>query len=138
MHPGTPAATRGTSSLGIVALLAAVAAALCAPIIAGIAAFNVGLGAGREIALRSLTADFDWSVLAPVRDWVLVGELAFWAGTAVGLWALIQGIVAIVKNRGRGAGIAAVVIAALGPILFGVAVQLAIGAGLAAGRGIGG
>jgi len=138
VYGGTPAAAHGTSRLGVVALLAAIAAAVGAPIVAGIAAYNVGLGAGREIALRSLMTDFDWSVLTPVREWVLAGELAFWAGTALGLWALIQGIIAIVRNRGRGAGIAAVVIAALGPILFGLAVQLSIGAGLAAGRGIGG
>jgi hypothetical protein len=42
----------------------------------------------------------------------------FWhipLGTILGLWALIQGIVAIVQNRGRGAGIAAVAIAFAAP-----------------------
>ena len=73
-----------------------------------------------------------------MRDWVLMGEVSFWVGTAIGVWALVQGIIAIVKGRGRGAGIAAVVIAALGPIAFGAVVQGFLTAGLAAGTGIGG
>lgn len=46
------------------------------------------------------------------------GAASFWhipLGTILGLWALIQGIVAIVQNRGRGAGIAAVAIAFAAP-----------------------
>jgi hypothetical protein len=88
--------------------------------------------------MGALGADFDWSILTPVRDWVLMGEIAFWAGTAIGIWALVQGIVAIATRRGRGAGIAAVVIAAVGPLIFGAVVQGFLTAGFAAGSGIGG
>ena len=73
-----------------------------ATVLGSIAAYNIGLGTGREIALRPMDIDFDWSMLTPVREWVLVGELAFWGGTVLGIWALVQGIIAIVKNRGRG------------------------------------
>ncbi|MFF2488221.1 hypothetical protein ACFVSU_17585 [Microbacterium sp. NPDC058062] len=135
---GAPAPGKRSSALGFVALALALVATIGASLFAAIASFNIGLGAGREISSRPFTGDFDWSVLTPVRDWVLMGEVSFWVGTAIGVWALVQGIIAVVKGRGRGAGIAAVVIAALGPIAFGAVVQGFLTAGLAAGTGIGG
>lgn len=136
--PSGPAARapRG-AALGITALILSVIATVGASLLAAIASFRIGLGAGREISSRPFDADFDWSILTPVRDWVLLGEVAFWVGTAVGLWALVQGIVAIVTARGRGAGIAAVIIAALGPVAFGAVVQGFLTAGLASGTGVG-
>ena len=116
----------------------AIVAAVVVPLVVGVATFNVGLGAGRELALRPLDADFDWSVLTPVRDWVLVAELSFYVGTALGVWAIVQGIIAIVTDRGRRTGIAAVAVAVLGAILFAIALQSGLTAGLAAGTGIGG
>src|SRR5688500_18179683 len=130
--PGGPAAERG-SRLGIVALIAAFGAAILAPIGAAVAAFNIGLGAGREIATQRMDIGFDWSILTPVRDWVLLAEISFWAGTVLGTWAIVQGIVAIVTRRGRGAGIAAVIVGALGVVVFAVALQGFLTAGLAAG-----
>ncbi|MFC8681663.1 hypothetical protein ACFT30_09080 [Microbacterium ureisolvens] len=135
---GTPAPAPRGGALGLVALGLALFATIGASVLGGIAAFRIGVGAGREITTRAFDADFDWSVLAPVRDWVLTGEVAFWAGTVIGLWALVQGVVAMVTGRGRGAGIAAVVVAALGPIVFGVVMQGFLTAGLTAGSGIGG
>ena len=120
-------------SSDLIALVATVGASISG----AIASYRIGLGAGREITARTFDADFDWSILTPVRDWVLLGEVSFWAGTALGVWALVQGIVAIVTARGRGAGIAAVIVAALGPIAFGAVVQGFLTAGLAAGTGMG-
>ena len=135
---GAAAPAKRSGVLGMTALVLALVATVGASLVGAIASFNIGLGAGREISSRAFTGDFDWGVLTPVRDWVLLGEVSFWVGTALGVWALIQGIVAIVTSRGRGAGIAAVVIAALGPIAFGAVVQGLLTAGLAAGTGIGG
>lgn len=134
--PPTP--VRGSSVPGAIALVAGLVASIGAPLVAAIAGFNIGLGTGREIALRPLDADFDWSVLTPVRDWVLMGEIAFWIGTAIGIWALVQGIVAIVTNRGRVQGIVGTGLAVLGPIAFAIAVQASIAMGFAAGSSIGG
>ncbi|WP_375383773.1 hypothetical protein [uncultured Microbacterium sp.] len=134
--PGTypaPASTPHGSTLGVVALILAIVALVVTPIIAAIAGYNIGTGVGHEIAARPSSADFDLRLLSPVRGSVLVGEIAFWAGTVLGIWALVQGIVAIVKNRGRGPAIAAVIIAVLGPIAFGVAVNISVVAGLGAG-----
>jgi hypothetical protein len=135
---GPAAPARRSSALGFIALALALLAAVGSSVLAAIAAFRIGLGAGREIGSRPFAADFDWSILTPVRAWVLLGEIAFWVGTALGLWALVQGTIAIVTARGRGAGIAAVIIAVLGPIAFGAVVQGFLTAGLAAGTGIGG
>jgi hypothetical protein len=117
----------------VLSLVATVGAAL----VAAIASFDIGLGAGREIAGRPTGAEFDWSILTPVREWVLLAEVSFWIGSALGVWALVQGIVAIATRRGRGAGIAAVIIAGLGPVVFGIVVQAFVTAGVAAGNGIG-
>ncbi len=121
--------------MGIVALVAAVAAMVGASIAGGIAAFSVGLGTGGQMSAQPLAGDFDWSILSPVRDAVLAGEVSFWIGTVLGLWALVQGTIAIVRGSGRGFGIAAVLVAALGPIAFFTAVQIGISTGLATGAG---
>jgi len=125
-------------TLGRVALVVAIVAAVVAPLAVGIATFNVGLGAGSELAQRPLDLDFDWSVMTPVRDWVLIAELSFWVGTALGVWAIVQGIIAVVTARGRRTGIAAVAVAVLGAILFAIALQSGLTAGLTAGSGSGG
>ncbi|QKJ19030.1 hypothetical protein [Microbacterium hominis] len=131
-QPVVPAAT-GSPALGIVALVLALLAAVGASLLAAGAGAAIAAGAGREIALNA-SPDLDLSVLAPVRVWVLVGEVSFWIGTVLGVWALAQGTVAIVRRRGRGVGIAAVVVAALGPVIFFTALQI----GLAAGFGMSG
>ena len=46
---------------------------------------------------------------------VLIAEIAVWAGSALGIWALVQGVIAVVRRRGRGAGIAAIAISVLAP-----------------------
>ena len=135
--PVAPGPAHRSPALGVVALLLALAAAVVAPIVVAVAAFAVGAGAGREISLRPAAGDFDWSILSPVREWVLLGEISFWAGTVLGVWAIAQGIVAIVKRRGRGQGIGAVVLGALGPIVWGVALQITLTLGLASGASAG-
>ena len=129
---------RAGAGLGIAALVMAVLAAVGATVLGSIAGYGIGLGTGRSIALQPMDIDFDWSILTPVRDWVLLGEVAFWVGTALGTWALVQGIIAIVKDRGRGWGIAAVIVAVLGPIAFAIGVQAFLAAGFASGASVGG
>lgn len=134
--PPRPAATG--RALGMVALIVAIVAAVVPAILVSIATFEIGLGAGRELAARPSDAAFDWSVLTPVRDWVLLAEVSFWVGIALGVWAVVQGLVAMVQNRGRGYAIAAVVVAVVGAILYVVALQGFLTTGLAAGSSIGG
>ncbi|GAA5197228.1 hypothetical protein [Microbacterium jejuense] len=136
-QPAAAPARRGRG-LGLIALVLALVAVVGAGIGGAIASFRIGLGAGKGLASLPLDGSWDWSILTPVRDWVLLGEVSFWFGTAIGVWALVQGIVATVTGRGRALGITAIVVAALGPIVFGGLVQGFLTAGLAAGTGIGG
>ncbi|MCR2825557.1 hypothetical protein [Microbacterium sp. zg.Y909] len=115
-------------TLGTVALVLALAAAVLASVIAAVACVRVGEVGGAAI-LAGPASEFDFAYLAPARGSVLTAELSFWAGTVLGIWALVQGIVAIAQQRGRGQGIAAVVVAALGPVVFAVAVVIGLSAG---------
>ena len=119
--------------MGLIALVASVVAAFVTPVVAAVAAFTVGHTAGFGLSSASFDAYLDWSILAPVREYVLLGEVAFWIGTAIGVWGLVQGIVATVKNAGRTLGIVAIVFAALGPFFFALAVQISLTAGIASG-----
>lgn len=129
-----PPLRRRARPLGTWGLLLSLAAAVLASAVGGFAAFSTARGAGP--GLQTVTsATLDWRVLSPVRDVVLLGEVAFWAGTVLGVAALVLGIVAAARGAGRGAGIAAIVISALGPFVFGGLVAIGLVAGLAAGAG---
>lgn len=60
-----------------------------------------------------------------------IGFLALiFFGTVFGLWALVQGIIATAKNRGRVYGIVAIAVAVLAPLVSFVAFGIAISATL--------
>ncbi|MFD5215940.1 hypothetical protein [Microbacterium sp. NPDC058345] len=126
--PTTPPASAG---LGVFALIAALLAGVVIPVIGGVL--------GHEIGVRVPAADIaattgdDLSFLSPARTQVLWAEISFWAGTVLGVAAIALGIVATVKRRGRGQGIAAIVVAALGPLLFFGATFVLFGIGTATG-----
>ncbi|OZB80132.1 hypothetical protein [Microbacterium sp. 13-71-7] len=133
--PTPPAA--GGSGLGRVALLLALLATVVLTIVGAVLAWQIGHGIGASTDLTTLenrVSGSDLSILTPVRDLVLWVEITSWTATALGIWALVQGIVAIAKRRGRGPGIAAVVIAVLGPFVYGLVGYIAfvIALGLAA------
>lgn len=129
-------AAKKPGGLGLVALLLALAAAVVAPLVGAVAAFQVGAGA--QLDATSASAWADLSFLSPVREWVLLGEIAFWAGTVLGIWAIVQGIVAIVKRRGLGTGIAAIVVAVFAVVIFGTVVYGAAIAGVVSSYDLGG
>lgn len=138
LYSGPAADPRPAASAtpGVIAFALSLVAAVGTSIVAAVAAYRVGLGAGRRLFEDAMVGSFDWTFLTPVRGDVLWAEIAFWTGTILGIWALVQGIIAIVKQRGRGFGIAAVVVACLGPVIFGLVVQAFLTAGLAAGTGL--
>ena len=118
---------------GAIALIAAVIAAVVAPLVGAIFAYQIGaLLPTASIDIDTTVAE-DLAMLSPARMQVLWAEVSFWAGTALGIFALIVGIIATVKRRGRGMGIAAIIIAAAGPVLFFVAVSMMLGIGAAVG-----
>lgn len=123
-------AAKKSSLLGILALVLAIVAAVITPIIAGVTGFEIGrrLPGGLDTTSPNLL-----TVLAPARDQVLWTEIAFWTGTVLGVAAIVLGIIAIRRRQGRGAGIAALVLAALGPLIFWIVLVFAISVGTATG-----
>lgn len=127
--------------LGVVALALSIAAAGGATILSAITGFFAAEGAMRRAVgispqgLENFAPDQLFGLLSPVRDLVLWAEIGLWAGTVLGVWALAQGIVAVASRRGRGQGIAAIVIAALGPIVYFLVVYAMIAGGIVAGAG---
>lgn len=130
------------SATGMVALIVAVVAVTVSAVLSAITGFlaaHAAMAHAIELSpsgLENLSEHQVLSLLSPVRGLVLWAEIGFWVGTILGLWALVQGIVAIATRAGRGQGIAAVVVAAAGPVLFGVVVGAAITAGIAAGASV--
>ncbi len=135
--PYVPARTGGGPAVGRIALLLALVATVALTLVGAVLAWQIGHGVTAAASIATLQEEFargDLTVLTPVRELVLWWEITAWSATAIGIWAIVQSIVAIAKRRGRGAGIAALIIAAVGPFVFFVVGYLAaiIGAGLAA------
>lgn len=135
-----PVSSGGRSPrLGVIALVIAITAAAGASILSAVTAYPAAVGAMTDAltlspeGLENLSSDQLLMVLSPVRGLVLWAEIGFWAGTVLGIWAFVQGIVAIATRRGRGAGIAAVIIAALGPVVFSLIVGASVLGGITAG-----
>lgn len=120
-----------SAALGRVALLLALLALVGGTVVLGVCCFLVGVQAGRTDFTAA--TEFDWSLLTPVRDAVLAGEITAWVATALGIWALVQGIVAIARRRGRGTGIAAVVITAAAPVIVATTAVIGFSIGMAVG-----
>ncbi len=126
-------------TIGVIALIVALVGIIAATLLSALTGFEAARGAVVHAGLSStsslehLSDDEALALLSPVRGLVLWAEIGFWAGALLGVWAIVQGIVAIATRRGRGPGISAVVVAAVGPIVYGVAVTIAVFAGIAVG-----
>ncbi len=101
-----------TQRLGRIACVLAIGALVIASVPVALAAWVCGQ------AIADAGGAWDWAALSPVRSTVIFGEAGFWTGTMLGVWALVQGIVAIRTGRGRTSGIWAVAVAALAPALI--------------------
>lgn len=121
-----------SAMLGILSFVLALVAVVVAPIIAGIAGYEMGFRLP-SVAADVSAATSDLSIFSPVRDQVLLGEIGFWVGTLTGIAAIVLGIVAIAKRRGRVWGVIALVLAILGPVLFFLVFGIALGVGAGTG-----
>lgn len=118
-----------TGRLGVVALVVA-AVSLLAALPVALVAHDAGLAVARAHAEGF--DGFAWVMLQPVRQLVLIGELSLWAGVALAVWGLAQGIVARRSDRGRGAATAAIAVAIASPFLVALGGLVAYAAGSAA------
>lgn len=82
--------------------------------IAVIVAGRLG-GSGAVVAW--LNSDGDLRALSPVRTEVLVGEVAFWTCTVLGVTAIVLGSIAIARRSGRGPGVTAIAVALVAPVV---------------------
>ncbi|MFG6502680.1 hypothetical protein [Microbacterium sp. P05] len=123
---------KGSRTLGLVAFVVALAAVIIGSIVAYMG--GSALGSLVEYTGTSGTVDAD-TLPAEAQAIAASGAVITAVGFAIfgilALWGFIQGIVAAVKNRGRGWGIAAIIIAVIG----GGIVAAIWGAGFAAGAG---
>jgi len=123
-----PAPPRPPRTLGVLAFVCALLAAVALPVVAGVLALRIGMLVPID-DLITASGDFVIAALAPARTQTLWAEIAFWLATAAGLSAIILGIIAVARRRGRGFGIAALVIAVLGPGVFFLLVTVLYGLG---------
>lgn len=120
---------RRSGVLGVLALVLAIVT----PIVGAVAGFEIG----RRLPAGVIAEDADFlALLAPARDQVLWAETAFWTGTVLGIVAIVMGIIAIVRRRGRWQGITALIIALLGPVVFLVLVMIGVSLGGATGYAV--
>ncbi len=114
-----------SSRLGLVAMCIAIfvfVATIVVSILIGIGAapFAVQDGSGFHYYLEVGSSN-------PTESALAVAELVQgFAGTALGIWALVQGIVAVATRRGRRFGVVAIVLAALGPLVSVVATLVSV------------
>lgn len=125
-----PRAKRTTPRLGRVALVLAIGAFVVAAVPLWFAGFASGAAIGESAFLDN--GVWTWSILSPARELVAVGEVGFWVGTAVGVWAFVQAIVAVRARRGRTPAVWAIVAAAVSPILLAVLTGAALTLGISA------
>jgi hypothetical protein len=132
--PAPAARPKGSSRLGVIAFLAALLGIIIGSILATIGGMQTGsLTQYADYSTGTGTLDYD-SVPQSVQQMGIAAGLltvaAFLVWGAFALWGFIQGIVAAVKNRGRGWGIAAIVLAVIGGGI--VLIFLTVGVGIGA------
>ena len=132
---GVPQASAPASrTLGTLSLVLGLLAAVVAPIIVAFPVYEIGRRVPEALVrLSGDTSATALALLSPARDQVLWAELTFWSATVVGIAAVVLGILAIARRRGRGQGIGALVAAVLGPAIFLVVAGIALAAGTATG-----
>lgn len=113
---GAPVLQR-SRRLGVTALVFGLIAAVVAPALAVVGFIPVASPLREKIATTGHLFD-DLSWLTPVASWELLIEVSLYVGTIAGILAIALGIGAIARRQGRGQGITAIVLGAVGPVVF--------------------
>ncbi|BFM26343.1 hypothetical protein [Microbacterium sp. che218] len=125
-----------SNRLGLIAFVVSLVAVVGGSIIAFIAGLQSAGVAQYAQQNGSSAGQIDPATVPPGVEqsalaFAVLSVVAFVVYGVFGLWGFIQGIVAAIKRRGRGYGIAAIIIAVLG----GIVVIVALGVGTSAGLG---
>lgn len=129
---------KGRRTLGIVAFVASCAAAVVGTVIQFVAGFVLG-GIAQYVDVASLVEvgkQIDPATLPDAAKQIVstanaISVIAFLAWLGLALWAIIQGIAAIVKRRGRAWGVTALVVVAVGYFVVQIAYTVGLTAGVA-------
>ncbi|WP_083511283.1 hypothetical protein [Microbacterium sp. XT11] len=127
-EPGKPT---GSGMFGVLAFVFGLIAGIVAPIVIGF--LGVEIGTRIPAGIDAGNTDRLLEVLSPARDQVLWAEITFWIATVLGIAAIVLGILSIRARRSRGLGITGLVLAVLGPLLYGVVLLFAVPLGTAMG-----
>jgi hypothetical protein len=118
---------RKKKTVGVVAFIVA----LLALVVAVIGGYLFGAAFGGSDAFRqsienggATPSDADIMALTSSSS-AVIGSVLFYLGTALGLWAIVQGIVAAITKRGRGWGVFAIILAVVAAIAFVVTILIA-------------
>lgn len=126
-----PEKTKNPKTLGLVAFIVALIAVIVGSVLTYLGGLQLGPIAQYADTTTGTVDAAD--IPADAQQAALAGGALVVAGfvamAVLALWALIQGIIAAAKNRGRGWGIAAIVIA----VLSAIPVSIFLGVGTAAG-----
>lgn len=115
-------------TVGVIAFLVAVLA-LVAGIVSGVMLGTVfgGSEAFRNSLENGGTTPSDSEIIALSSSAGALGaSVLFYVGTGLGIWAIVQGIVAAVTKRGRAWGVWAIVVAVVASIAFFIAMIAAL------------
>ncbi|MFJ3032973.1 tripartite tricarboxylate transporter TctB family protein [Curtobacterium pusillum] len=131
---------RKKKTVGVVALIVALVA-LALAVVAGIV---FGSAFGGSSAIRDSLLDGSAATESGQQDLQqqLMNDpslvtssggagIAILAGTVLGLWAIVQGIIAIVTKRGRAFGVIALIVAVVAPIVLYIVFAVVLGTQLA-------
>ncbi|MGC0370341.1 hypothetical protein [Microbacterium sp. SLBN-111] len=133
--PAPGARPKGSSRLGLIAFVAALLGIIIGSILATIGGMQTGsLTQYADYTTGTGTLDYDSVPPSAQQMGIAAGLLtiaAFLVWGAFALWGFIQGIVATVKNRGRGWGIAAIVLAVIGGGIVLIFLTVGVGVGAA-------
>lgn len=129
--PAAGAKPKGPKTLGLIAFVVALLAVVVGSVLTYLGGLQVGPLAQYADTTTGTVDTTD--IPADAQQAALAGGALIVAGfvamAVLALWGFIQGIIAAVKNRGRGWGIAAIIIAVLSVI----PVSIFLGVGTAAG-----
>lgn len=133
--PATTARPKGRPGLGVVAFVVALVGTVAGSILAYAGGLQIGpLAAYSTDGTTTISPD---DLTPALQQALITGSVllvvAFGVMAVLALWALVQGIIAAVKNRGRGWGIAAIVVAVISWLPVVTLLGLGTAAGLAAG-----
>jgi hypothetical protein len=124
-------ARTGSGVFGVLALVFGIIAGIIAPIVIGV--LGVEIGTRIPAGIDTGNTERLLAILSPARDQVLWAEITFWVATILGIAAIVLGILSIRAKQRRGLGITGLVLAVLGPVLYGTVLLIAVSLGTAMG-----